>query len=107
MLAVNDNRVKVGFQSIVLGVSLGQDVAELLGVIGILPIHPSTHLRLRKVHETRANTVIRETPGMLGEVTILDAAKKRLQMEDEFEYSRRDGVNALVDGECKFILLNL
>ena len=87
-----------------LGVSLGQDFAELLGVIGILPIHPSTHLRLRKVHETRANTVIRETPGMLGEVTVLDAAKKRLQLEDEFEYSRRDGVNALVDGECKFLL---
>ena len=81
---------------------MGQDFAELLGVIGILPIHPSTHLRLRKVHETRANTVIRETPGMLGEVTVLDAAKKRLQLEDEFEYSRRDGVNALVDGECKF-----
>ena len=83
---------------------MGQDFAELLGVIGILPIHPSTHLRLRKVHETRANTVIRETPGMLGEVTVLDAAKKRLQLEDEFEYSRRDGVNALVDGECKFLL---
>jgi len=73
------------------GVSLGQDFAELLGVVGLLPCHPSTQLRLRKVHETRANTVIKETPGMMGEVDLIEAARKRLALEDEHLYTKRDG----------------
>lgn len=88
------------------GVSLGQDIAEILGVLGILPIHPQTNLRLKKVHETRANMPIHETPYMMGEVCSIEAAKKRLKMEDIKDYTDRDGIEALLTGECKFFRKN-
>ena len=90
------------FIQLFLGVSLGQDFAELLGVVGLLPCHPSTQLRLRKVHETRANTVIKETPGMMGEVDLIEAARKRLALEDEHLYTKRDGFQE-AGSECECI----
>ena len=54
------------------------------------------------MHETRANTVVRETPGMMGEVDLIEAARKRLAAEDEHVYTKRDGFQA-AGSECKLV----
>lgn len=38
-----------------LGVSCQQSLLEILGILGYLPVHPSTELRMMKLHETRRN----------------------------------------------------
>ena len=48
-----------------LGVTLQQDVAELLGTLGVLPVHPAARIRLSKLHETRKNMA--EDSGAVGE----------------------------------------
>lgn len=40
-----------------LGVSVQQSVLEILGILGYLPVHPSTELRMMKLHETRRNLI--------------------------------------------------
>lgn len=47
-----------------LGVTLQQDVAELLGTLGVLPVHPAARIRLSKLHETRKNMA--EDSGAVG-----------------------------------------
>ena len=53
---------------------MGQDVAELLGVCGIIPIHPSTNLRLKKLHETRKNMLHKNADQLQGHDNAMDAA---------------------------------
>ena len=45
---------------------------------------------------------VQETPYMMGEVCSIEAAKKRLKLEDIKDYTGRDGIEALLTGECKF-----
>jgi len=40
-----------------LGVSVQEPVLELLGILGYLPVHPGTELRMMKLHETRRNMI--------------------------------------------------
>ena len=90
---------------------------ELLGVLGILPVHPQTNLRLKKFHETRKNTPLRNARLLQGEKNFTDAAEKWLAQEDLQLRIDQDGIETLYykDGNnesCnvnkdKIIILNL
>jgi len=74
-----------------LGVSLGQDVAELLGVCGILPIHPQTNLRLKKLHETRKNMLHKNADQLNGHDNAMEAAFEIIQNLDRQERIDSEG----------------
>jgi len=88
-------------------VSVGQDVLELLGVMGILPVHPSTNIRLKKFHETRKNIPLRSARLLQGEANAVDAAEKWLKQEDIQLRIDQDGIETLVykDGTIQYMLL--
>jgi len=82
-----------------LGVSLGQDVAELLGVCGILPIHPQTNLRLKKLHETRKNMLHKNADSLQGHDNAMDAAFDIVQDLDRQERIDAEGFDVFYYGE--------
>ena len=86
------------------GVSLGQDVAELLGLCGILPIHPSTNLRLKKLHETRKNMLHKNADSLGGHENAMDAAFDIIQNLDRQERIDAEGFDVFYYGEGDFLL---
>lgn len=87
-----------------LGVSLGQDVAELLGLCGILPIHPQTNLRLKKLHETRKNMLHKNADNLHGHDNAMDAAFDIIQNLDRQERIDAEGFDVFYYGEEEWTL---
>ena len=84
------------------GVSLGQDVAELLGLCGLLPIHPQTNLRLKKLHETRKNMLHKNADNLHGHDNAMDAAFDIIQNLDRQERIDAEGFDVFYYGEGDF-----
>ena len=83
---------------------MGQDVAELLGLCGILPIHPSTNLRLKKLHETRKNMLHKNADSLGGHENAMDAAFDIIQNLDRQERIDAEGFDVFYYGEGVFLL---
>jgi len=86
---------------------LGQDVAELLGLCGILPIHPQTNLRLKKLHETRKNMLHKNADNLHGHDNAMDAAFDIIQNLDRQERIDAEGFDVFYYGEGIFVFFIL